>query len=124
MKVIYGDSLALVDPFLPVSMYSAMMILAGFSGKVSFVKYTLGTSFGAVITLAAQLLLGYSMRHKPSDILAFSSKLLVAAPVALISTMLVYLFRQGASKSKGPVATTNTAEMVDDSINSTKAEAR
>lgn len=71
------------------------MILAGFSGKVSYAKYTLGTAVGGIISLTAQLLLGYSMRHKPSDILALSSKLLVIAPAALISGMIVYLIRQG-----------------------------
>ena len=70
------------------------MILAGFSGKVSFAKYTLGTAAGGIISLAAQLLLGYSMRHKPSAILALSSKLLVLAPAVLISGIAVFLTRQ------------------------------
>lgn len=76
-----------------------MMILAGFSGKVSFAKYILGTAGGGVITLSAQLLLGYSMRHKPSDILAVSSKLLVVAPVTLITTFVVWLMRHNGNSN-------------------------
>ena len=44
----------------------AMMILAGFSGKVNYPKYALGTAMGAIVSLTVQLLLGYSMSHNPA----------------------------------------------------------
>lgn len=38
-----------------------LMLLAGFSGKVSFGKYALGTALGAIVSLTLQLITGYSM---------------------------------------------------------------
>lgn len=105
---------------------SAMMILSGFSGKVSFAKYTLGTAAGAVISLTAQLLLGFSMRHKPSDILAFSSKLLVVAPMALISAAVVWLMRQKDPSNNNRSEPTDTKAVVgltDDSVEDAIAKA-
>jgi len=105
---------------MSVGFRPAMMILAGFSGKVSYAKYTLGTAVGGVISLAAQLLLGYSMRHsRPSDILALSSKLLMVAPVVLIGGMAIFLIRQGdfakrPSQSMEETTTVEKEESTDD----------
>ncbi|CAJ1970500.1 unnamed protein product [Cylindrotheca closterium] len=113
---------------MSVGFRPAMMILAGFSGNVSFTKYTLGTAGGAVISLAAQLLLGYSMRHKPSDILALSSKLLVVAPAVLISGFAIFLIRQGNSKkfptlgTEEATTTTSTTTTIDKRTSTTKRQ--
>ena len=57
-----------------------MMILAGFSGRVPFVKYVTGSVIGATCSLSLQLLIGYTMRNNPSAIVA---------AIASISTFVV-----------------------------------
>ena len=82
----------------------AMMILAGFSGKVNYPKYALGTAMGAIVSLTVQLLLGYSMSHNPAAIMANLSSFLVAAPLSIASVgAFLYLRRRhlvGATNDK------------------------
>lgn len=47
---------------------SPMMILTGYSRKVSFFNFAIGTMAGAVCTLSLQLLLGYSLRNNPAAV--------------------------------------------------------
>lgn len=53
-----------------VGIRTPMMLLTGYSGKVSFPKYALGTFVGAFCSLSLQLLLGWSMRNNPSSVVA------------------------------------------------------
>ncbi len=64
-----GDYVGFVIRF-SFGVRAPMMILAGFSGKVPFLKYAAGTVLGAACSLALQLLVGYAMRNNPTAIVA------------------------------------------------------
>lgn len=55
---------------LSVGFRGPMMMFAGFSGKVPYLKYIAGTSVGALFSLSAQLLVGYTMRNNPAAVVA------------------------------------------------------
>lgn len=71
-----GDYAGLVIR-LSVGMRLPMMLATGFSGKVPYTKYILGTACGACISLGVQLLFGFLLRNNPA---------LIIASVACIST--------------------------------------
>ena len=71
---------------LSVGFRPPMMLLAGFYGKVSFGKFALGTSLGAVVSLTAQLLLGYSMTPGGIASLDFS---LAIVPLSVVICILL-----------------------------------
>jgi membrane protein DedA with SNARE-associated domain len=55
---------------LSVGFRGPMMMFAGFSGKVPYLNFIAGTSVGALCSLSAQLLLGYTMRNNPAAVVA------------------------------------------------------
>ena len=64
-----GDYIGAVIRF-SVGMRSPLMLITGFSNKVSSLKYALGTAVGAVGSLAIQLSVGYSVRQNQKAALA------------------------------------------------------
>lgn len=76
-----GDYVGFVIRF-SVGIRTPMMMLAGFSGKVPFLKYFCGTTVGAAFSLTSQLLIGYLMRNNPTAIVA---------AIASISTIVLLL---------------------------------
>lgn len=56
---------------LCMGMRLPMMLAAGFSKKVSYVNFIIGTAFGASVSLSIQLLIGFVLRNNPTLIIAF-----------------------------------------------------
>jgi len=80
-----GDYVGFVIRF-SVGVRTPMMLLTGFSGRVSFIKYATGTMIGAFCSLSLQLLLGYSMRNNPAAVVgavASISTFALAVPVSI-----------------------------------------
>ena len=97
---------------LSVGVRPAMMVLAGFSGKVSYAKYLLGTAMGAIISLSVQLLFGYSMsRHNPATILANISTFLLVAPLSIASVAGMLFLRRRHLSNKTAAAAEESAEI-------------
>ena len=97
---------------LSVGVRPAMMVLAGFSGKVSYAKYLLGTAVGAIISLSVQLLFGYSMsRHNPATILANISTFLLVAPLSIASVAGMLYLRRRHLSNKTAAAAEESAEI-------------
>mmetsp|Transcript_13364 Transcript_13364/g.19478 ORF Transcript_13364/g.19478 Transcript_13364/m.19478 type:complete len:351 (-) Transcript_13364:296-1348(-) len=79
-----------------VGIRTPMMLLTGYSGKVSFPKYALGTITGAFCSLSLQLLIGWSMRNNPSSVVAVVGSISIFAfcvPVTLAFISWVSLMR-------------------------------
>lgn len=69
-----------------VGFRAPMMLAAGFSNKISTLKYMTGTMLGAVCSLTLQLLLGFCMRNNPTAVLgaiASISTVVAAVPITL-----------------------------------------
>jgi len=64
-----GDYAGLVIR-LAAGMRLPMMLAVGFSGKVPFGRYVIGTSIGAIFSLSLQLCIGYSLRNNSAGIIA------------------------------------------------------
>ena len=72
---------------LSVGMRPALMLLSGFSGKISFVKYMAGTFFGAIVSLSAQLAVGYGMKSRPGLVargIASASTFAIVTPAIIV----------------------------------------
>jgi len=75
-----------------IGMRTPMMLLAGFSGTISFAQYALGTAVGAICSLSCQLGLGYAMRGNPAALVGIVASvstfvLMVPIVIALASSM-------------------------------------
>lgn len=69
-----------------VGFRAPMMLAAGFSNKISTLKYMTGTMLGAVCSLTLQLLLGFCMRNNPTAVLgaiASISTVVAVVPITL-----------------------------------------
>mmetsp|Transcript_15969 Transcript_15969/g.34717 ORF Transcript_15969/g.34717 Transcript_15969/m.34717 type:complete len:333 (-) Transcript_15969:127-1125(-) len=77
---------------LSVGMRGPLMLLTGFSGRVTLSKFIFGSALGGVVSLGLQLLLGYSMRNNPAAVVgtvASISTVVYAGPllIALLSSL-------------------------------------
>jgi membrane protein DedA with SNARE-associated domain len=83
--------------FFKCFLLAGMMLLAGFSGKISFTNYLLGTVAGATISLTAQLLLGLLMRQNPvATIVSKVSRMIIF--VSATSLLLFWIWQQQNTK--------------------------
>jgi len=58
-----GDYIGFVSRF-SVGLRGPLMLLAGFSNRVTFLKYFIGSAVGGIVSLSVQLLIGYSLYYK------------------------------------------------------------
>lgn len=77
---------------LSVGMRGPLMLLTGFSGRVTLSKFIFGSALGGLVSLGLQLLLGYSMRNNPAAVVgtvASISAVVYAGPlfIALLSSL-------------------------------------
>ena len=72
-----------------VGFRAPMMIAAGFSGKVPYLTYFLGTSVGALCSLSSQLLLGYTMRNNPTAVVGAVASISTFAAVVPLTIAFV-----------------------------------
>ncbi len=75
---------------LCMGMRLPMMLATGFSGRVPYAKYIVGTTVGAMVSLTLQLLTGFLLRNNPALIIASVASistfpLVVPSLVALLS---------------------------------------
>ena len=86
----YGDKIGFVQRF-SVGARFGISFLSGFSG-ISLTKFAAGTALGAIITLPAQLYIGYLMRNKIGQALDIIKDYgsFVAAFVLLIFGLIVW----------------------------------
>lgn len=102
-----GDYVGFVIRF-SVGTRGPLMLLCGFRGKVSFLKFILGSAAGACITLPLQLWLGYTLGHNhPAAAMGIlggisTTVLIMTLSVAIASwsTLLLSKLRQNSNQQE------------------------
>lgn len=83
-----GDYVGFIIRF-SVGIRGPMMLFTGFSNRVPFVKYAMGTIVGACFSVSLQLLLGYILRNNPAAVVgavASISSVVLLVPLIIAFT--------------------------------------
>lgn len=98
-----GDYVGFIIRF-SVGIRGPMMLFTGFSNRVPFVKYAIGTIFGAFFSVSMQLLVGYILRNNPTAVVgavaSISSVVLVVPLVIACTSSISHVWSRYQLRSK------------------------
>jgi membrane protein DedA with SNARE-associated domain len=98
-----GDYVGFIIRF-SVGIRGPMMLFTGFSNRVPFLKYAIGTVIGAIFSVSMQLLLGYSLRNNPTAVVgavaSISSVVLLVPLVIGCTTSISHLWSRYQLRAK------------------------